>query len=227
MTAEFDRYGGRYEDLMRRSIGFSGRGHDFFLKAKADDLLDLARRLLGDPAALSALDVGCGTGLLDAHLRPIGDLHGVDVSEAMIEEARAANPWALYEVADGAKLPYSDGRFDFVLASCLLHHVPREERGAVVRELARVTRRGGLTVVLEHNPLNPLTRLAVMRCEFDDDAVLLGRREARARLAGAGLDVAEERYILVFPWRAGPLLGLERALGRAPLGAQYYVAARA
>ena len=91
-------------------------------------------------------------------------LAGVDPSEAMIEAARKANPEADYRVADGTELPFEDGSFDLAFAVCVLHHVAPPDRPAFVAELARVTRPGGLTVVFEHNPLNPLTRLAVRRC---------------------------------------------------------------
>jgi len=221
----FDAYADRYGEAVDEAIGFAGQEHAFFLEAKAARLLDLAHRRLGDPSALRALDVGCGAGLMDGYLGALGRLEGVDVSPEMVAVARRENPGVSYEVADGARLPYEDGAFDLAFAVCVLHHVPPGERPAFAGELRRVLRPGGLVVVFEHNPLNPLTRLVVSRCVFDEDAVLLGRRETRARLAGAGLTPEEERYILFFPWRG--LARSERALSRVPLGAQYYVAARA
>jgi hypothetical protein len=89
-----------------------------------------------------------------------------------------------------------------------------------VREMRRVTHAGGLVVVIEHNPWNPLTRLAVARCPFDDDAVLLGARKARRLLQACGLHNVESRHFLVFPPQI-PAPRLERALARVPLGAQY------
>ena len=121
--------------------------------------------------------MGCGVGLTHGSLSRIGKLHGVDVSPSSIERARAANPDVEYAVADAASLPYDDAAFDVSFAVGLLHHVPVDVRDAVVRELVRVSRR--LTVVFEHNPRNPLTRLAVARCEFDDDAILLSHEIAR------------------------------------------------
>ena len=37
----------------------------------------------------------------------------------------------------------------------------------------------------KHNPLNPLTRLVVSRCEFDRDAVLLTAKAAKRLLRGS------------------------------------------
>ena len=56
-VSEFDRVGDRYDELVQRSISFSGRDRGFFLEAKAERLVELARRL-GDPTDLRVLDVG-------------------------------------------------------------------------------------------------------------------------------------------------------------------------
>ena len=136
--------------------------------------------------------------------------------------ARAAhrNPNVEYVVSHAATFPFADATFDVAFASCVLHHVPRAECAALVAEMARAVRPGGLVIVLEHNPLNPATRLVVARCEFDKDAELLHMQETRALLAAAGLRERERAYILFFPWRNA----FERRLARLPLGAQYYVA---
>lgn len=225
--ADFDPYADRYEELVQQSISFSGRERGFFLEAKARCLLDLVQRRLGDPTALRALDVGCGDGRLDSYLGRLGRLEGVDRSAPLVEQARRRNGDFEYRVADGAQLPFETGAFDLTFTVCVLHHVPPEERAAFVAELGRVTRAGGLVVVLEHNPLNPLTRLAVARCPFDADAVLLGRREAVRRLRAADLDPVEARYFLFLPFRARLVAAVERMLAPVPLGAQYYVAAHA
>jgi len=102
----------------------------------------------------------------------------------------------------------------------VFHHVVPGERVRLAAEMARVTRDGGIVTILEHNPLNPATRLVVSRCEFDEDAILLGRRESERLLSGAALVPAEKAYILFFPFRND----FERRLGRLPFGAQYYVA---
>jgi SAM-dependent methyltransferase len=224
---EFDRYADRYEELVARSIGFSGQGQSFFLEARARHLLDVVRRRVAEPAQVRALDVGCGGGLSHPYLTSLGALDGVDVSPSMIARARERNASVRYHVGDGTRLPFPDGVFDVTFTACVLHHVPPPARDEFARELGRVTRPGGLVVVFEHNPLNPLTRLAVSRCEFDEDAVLLGRGETRRLVHAARLRPVEDRYILFFPFRARAVDPVERALARLPLGAQYYVAAAA
>ena len=78
----------------------------------------------------------------------------------------------------------------------------------------------GLTMVFEHNPLNPLTRRVVRNCAFDEGVELIGRGELTRLFRAAGLAVADREYLLFFPWRAD---ALERRLTRLPLGAQYVV----
>jgi hypothetical protein len=89
-----------------------------------------------------------------------------------------------------------------------------------------VTRPGGLVVLFEHNPLNPLTRRVVSRCEFDADAVLARSGTVAGLLDDAGLEVVDRRYILFFPKGGKRIARLERALHRVPFGAQYSVAGR-
>jgi len=217
----------RYELQVEDAIRFARREHAFFLAAKAEALLDLAERRLPSGSSIRALDVGCGDGRLDAMLEPLGELHGVDVTPEMVAAAAENAPQGRFQVADGTGLPFADGEFDLTFTVCALHHVEPPERPAYMCELARVTRRGGLVVVFEHNPVNPLTRLVVSRCAFDEGVVLVGRRTLGSLAKEAGLIVEETHYILLFPWQRTPFRQLERRLAPLPLGAQYFLAARA
>jgi SAM-dependent methyltransferase len=225
MRAEFDRVGGTYQAAVDEAISFAGQEHDFYLEVKARRLVELARRHLG-PGRVAALDVGCGPGLFDRHVASAFDLHGVDVSPAMVERAREANPEVEYAVSEPQRLPYPDGRFDLAFAVCVLHHVDRADRLPLLRETARVVRGGGLVAVFEHNPLNPLTRRVVRDCAFDEDVELLPRRELEGLFGAAGLEVVSTHYLLFFPWRGRLFEAAERLLAGVPLGAQYVVAAR-
>ena len=216
----------RYEQQVEDAIRFGRREHAFFLAAKAEALLDLVERRLPSGAPVLALDVGCGDGRLDAMLERLGELHGVDVSQDMVAAAAANAPRGRFQVADGTRLPFVDGTFDLTFTVCALHHVEPPERLSYIRELARVTRTGGLVVVFEHNPVNPLTRLVVRRCAFDEGVELVGRRSLRRLVQETGLTVEETRYILLFPWTRAPFSQLERWLAPVPAGAQYFVAAR-
>jgi SAM-dependent methyltransferase len=224
--SDFNTYKDTYREAVEESIAFSGRGVDYFAEHKALHLVGLARRHLGDPSALSALDLGCGIGTTDAFVaRSFGDLHGADVAAEAINRAAEANPAVTYAPYDGVRLPYDDAAFDLVFTINVLHHVPVQRRNGFAAEMARVVRPGGLAVVIEHNQLNPLTSYAVSRCVFDEDAVLLTRRSTSRLLREAGLRPTERRYMLFAPVGPARAVALDRWLRWLPFGGQYYVAA--
>ena len=224
----FDRYKDSYVQAVQDSVRFSGLGYDFFLRSKAALLQRILAQRLSTVGAPSLLDVGCGVGALHPLLRAfVGDIHGVDVSAECIERAGQDNPWARYQAYDGDRLPVADGQFDMVLAVCVAHHVPPSDRAVFFSELRRAARPGGLVCVIEHNPFNPLTRLSVMRCAFDKDAILLRRSLTLNLLGAAGVGDLASQYFVFIP-STGPLaLRVERGLSWAPLGAQYAAYGRA
>jgi SAM-dependent methyltransferase len=221
MTELFDSYRSNYRDVVQSSIDFSGLPHSFFMRAKVDLLRELIVRRLG-PEKPAMLDVGCGVGSFHPLLRGMaGRLSGIDVSSESIAQARADNRDVDYRAFDGRSFPFDDAGFDLVTAICVLHHVAPAEWAHFMNEMRRVVRPGGLVCVIEHNPLNPLTRLAVARCEFDRDAVLLGAGKMRKLMAAGGLREIGARYFLLLPWDAKPARRVEGALSSVPLGAQY------
>ncbi|MHB2170072.1 class I SAM-dependent methyltransferase [Alsobacter sp. R-9] len=226
MNNGFDAYSRTYEDEVQASIAFSGLRHDFFLTSKVRVLADLFARTFGTRKP-SLLDVGCGVGRMHPLLAPfVSNLGGTDISAASVERARLDNPDVDYRQGSPGVLPWPDASFDATLAVCVFHHVPPGERPGLLREMARVTSQGGLVVMIEHNPWNPLTRLAVARCSFDRDAVLLSHRDAASVMRDVGLPPIEDRHFLVLPFNGRGAETVERALARWPIGAQYIVAAR-
>jgi SAM-dependent methyltransferase len=223
----FDRYRNSYEDEVQRSISFSGQDVGFFADVKAAYLAALARRELGTTTVLDVLDVGCGVGVTDSYLEgTFRSISGVDVSEGSIDAATSRNPWGSYRAYDGRTLPFEDGRFDLTFAICVVHHVAPADRVSFIEEMARVTRPGGIVAVVEHNPYNPMTRLAVARCDFDEGVILERKGGALAILRGARLRIVGSPYLLFFPWRGRAFRAAERALTWLPMGAQYAVAGR-
>ncbi|HEY1236950.1 MAG TPA: class I SAM-dependent methyltransferase [Solirubrobacterales bacterium] len=222
---EFDRYSEGYRDAVEESISFVGADLDFFTRAKAEALLAIVSDRLGPPGRLAMLDVGCGPGETDRFLDGrVGRLAGVDIASGMLERARSRNPSVEYRgFAAGEAIPFGDAEFDVSFAVCVLHHVAAGQRLSLLGEMQRVCRPGGLIVLFEHNPWNPLTRRAVRGCEFDRDAELLSRREASRLLSTAGVEDLDGRYILFFTRDSSLLRGIERRLGWLPLGAQYAV----
>lgn len=224
MNPTFDKYDKSYDELVKKSIGFMGRKHDYYTQVKADCLLENLQKLYGEARTLRVLDVGCGIGMTDRFLSPsLEKLAGVDISSASIERARRENPMVRYEVYDGRTLPFGTGLFDAAFLICVLHHVALDERVALMREVRRTLRPGGAVFVFEHNPFHPLTRLAVARCEFDREARLLSMRTAEDTLLKAGFSLLDSQYILYLPFRLGNLRGTDSMRRNLPFGAQYFV----
>lgn len=222
MSQVFDAYSKNYSDAVQSSIDFSGLSHDFFMRAKARLLREIIAERMEGRARPEGLDAGCGVGKLHPLLSDMfSSLSGVDVSGASIEEAKQRNPAVSYASYDGKALPYGSASFDLVFTICVVHHVPVDEWQTYVGELRRVTRPGGLVCIIEHNPLNPGTRLAVARCEFDRDAVLLRSGKAKSLMKKAGLSEIESRFFLLAPFEHALALRAEKLLRRLPLGAQY------
>src|ERR1700704_117553 len=125
---DFDHHADTYRDDVANAIRWSGKDVDYFAEGKADLLVDVARRRLGDPTKLSALDVGCGVGVTDRFLAGrFGDLHGVDIASNAVEKAREANPKVHYASYDGGALPFADDAVDLAFTICVIHHVPTDD----------------------------------------------------------------------------------------------------
>lgn len=225
MSQLFDAYDANYREVVQSSIDFSGLPHDFFMQAKAELLGQTVRRRLGAARAGHLLDVGCGVGALHPYLVGLFDaISGVDISASCIAQASERHRSNLYGVLEpGAPLP--NEQYDVTLAVCTLHHVPPEDWQAFAADMVRVTRPGGLVCIIEHNPLNPLTRLAVSRCPFDADAALLRSGQCEALLRRAGAKNIETSFFLLLPTKMPLARRFEKLLGAIPLGAQYLTCA--
>ncbi len=223
-----DAYPDQYRGDVNRSIGFAGVDMDMFARGKVDNMISLlARESRVDARAARCLDIGCGIGAMHPMLEGrVGTLSGTDVSGEAIVEAARANPHVDYRAYDGSRLPYEDASFDFCTTICVMHHVPVLQWPAFVAEAFRVTRPGGLFAVYEHNPVNPLTRVAVWRCPFDHDAVLLRPRRVIDLLRHAGFEIVLRQYLFFMPVDAPWARRFDGLFGWMPLGAQYVVCAR-
>jgi SAM-dependent methyltransferase len=172
-------------------------------------------------------DVGCGVGLTDSMIIDrVAAVSGFDESAESVAVAAETNPSATYFHADGPELPAEADSFDVAFAINVIHHVDPSDRPEFVAELRRIVRPGGLVIVFEHNPFNPLTRLSVLRCEFDKGVELLSRRNLRRLVGEAGLTPVAARYVIFSTSAAPSVLAAERRIGWLPLGAQHVLVSR-
>ncbi len=100
--------------------------------------------------SMSALDFGCGTGLIGFELLPmVGRLTLADPSTGMIEEARRkideADADRVETLVVDAREPVLPGPFDLIVSLMTLHHVPDAE--GMIRILAASLVPGGILAI--------------------------------------------------------------------------------
>jgi hypothetical protein len=122
-------------------------------------------------------------------------------------------------------IPVTDRSQDIIFSACVFHHIPHEEHIDWLTHLLRITKAGGLLMIYEHNPLNPLTVRAVNTCPFDVNARLINASALRSAAFKAGWCKPRIHYRLFFPRVFGSLRPLEQKLGWLILGAQYRLTA--
>jgi len=131
------------------------------------------------------LDVGCGTGLFLDHLAREYDgleLHGLDLSDDMLEQARRRNRAPKYVQGSVYELPFPDASFDVVLNTISCHFYLEQVRAFA--EIARVLRPSGrfLCAAIGLRPLLYSAELAKV-------AVYHPPKVLEAHLREAGFDV--------------------------------------
>jgi len=149
------------------------------------------------------LEVGVGTGISLPHYAATSQLFGIDISEEMLERARArvrqlglSNVEDI-RVMDAEALDFPDATFDVVVAQYVVTAVPNPERA--LDEFVRVVRPGGLIVIATRigaegglrggieKALMPVTSRLGWRTEFAWD------RYARWARAAGTVELVERR----------------------------------
>ena len=159
MSTAFDRgifTSGEYVDCFHPE----DTGNPFWklYQQKRVEVLAMARALLTDHSESRVLDVGGGMGRIAVPLATMYDVVLGDVSEAMLELARATAakaqaPMRLHtELVDASRaLPYADASFDLIVCLDLLVHLPDPQ--AAVSELFRVLKPGGHIIIDNSNSI--------------------------------------------------------------------------
>ena len=142
----FDDWPERYDRWFETPMGALVK------KYECELLLEMLRPEKGE----RILDAGCGTGVFTFDILPfVSHVTGIDISLPMVRRAcRKGGKTSFNGLAgDMMSLPFADGAFDKVVSVTALEFV-RDARRAV-KELFRVTRRGGVIVVTTLNRLSP------------------------------------------------------------------------
>jgi SAM-dependent methyltransferase len=223
---EFNEYAGDYAELIRDPLRDKfAASNQFFFKRKLQIIRRFCQSRNVDTHKLDWIDVGCGQGDLLRLGRPyFKSAAGCDPSEGMLESCSDLNVRTQPSLVS---LPFQTASFDLVTVVCVYHHMPIDQRSAFTREAFRLLKPGGLFCNIEHNPLNPFTRLIVSRTPVDADAQLLRAKESRRLIHAAGGRLLETQYFLLFPEFIHKYAGvMEDWLTFVPVGGQYAVFAQ-
>jgi SAM-dependent methyltransferase len=98
-----------------------------------------------------ACDIGCGPAHVARYLHEQGvDVCGIDLSTAMVEQARRLNSGIEFQQGDMLSLEVPDGTWAGIAAFYSIIHIPREQAVLALRELSRTLRPGGWLLVAFH-----------------------------------------------------------------------------
>ncbi|MGX1880593.1 class I SAM-dependent methyltransferase [Streptomyces sp. NPDC055287] len=155
-------------------------------------------------SALTALDVGCGTGRFARRLAALGiEVDAVDPAAEALEAARAAGGPVRYRQADITEVALPRQHYDFISCLASLHHIPFTALTALREALAP----GGVLVVLGVAPEASRTDWAWSLAAVPVNAAARLAVAARERVSGR----SEERVMAPVRRPVTPLAEVRRA----------------
>jgi len=103
------------------------------------------------------LEIGCGTGTLTltakAQVGTSGEVVGIDISPEMVavasHKATRKGVDVSFQVGSIASISFPDNRFDFVMCSFMIFHMPEDVRIKGFTEIYRVLKSGGHLFILD------------------------------------------------------------------------------
>lgn len=96
-------------------------------------------------------DMGCGPGHVARYIHSLGvPVFGLDISPAMVEQARRLNPGIRFQVGDMLALALPDGILAGLVAFYAIVNISKESLLAIFREMFRVLQAGGLLLLAFH-----------------------------------------------------------------------------
>ncbi|HEY2335662.1 MAG TPA: methyltransferase domain-containing protein [Solirubrobacterales bacterium] len=140
-----------YEDSIREEFTRQSASFGKAAVMISAETLGALVELVAADASARWLETACGTGLVSRALAgKVGSVTGVDLTQAMLEEAKrgAADEGienAGFGVGDATALEFADASFSGAVTRLSLHHIPVP--GRALAELARVVRPGGMVIV--------------------------------------------------------------------------------
>ena len=105
---------------------------------------NIIKKFLKIEKGQNILDVACGTGRF-FYLYGSRKIYGIDLSKDQLAEARKKDKKAILKICDAEKICYPDNKFDVVITSQFIEHIPQYNQ--VIKEMVRVCKKGGVLII--------------------------------------------------------------------------------
>jgi ubiquinone/menaquinone biosynthesis C-methylase UbiE len=137
-------------------------------------------------------DIACGTGILsdriERELQPEA-IYGVDMSDGMLNQARAKSARVQWRRGPAEQLPFEDGALDAVVTTSAFHFF---DQPAALREFHRVLAPGGLAAVAALSTRQLLPQASAVRWKPQHNP---SPGEMRDLFEGAGFTISDQHRI--------------------------------
>ena len=138
------------------------------------------------------VEIGCGPGHVAGFLHELGaEVCGIDLSPAMVEQARGLNPEIEFRVGDMTALELEDGSVAAIAAFYAIVNLTDELRQSAFREMARVLAPGGLLLLSFHVGGEVMAEKEFLGRPIEMNFYLLDPEMIRKELECAGFAVEE------------------------------------
>lgn len=139
-----------YMKLLEQTPEKYDRGMRFITLGRIDDIKTLIAQS-SVKAGSRVLEIGCGTGRLAALMSQRGcEVFGIDVSQAMLSEARKNAPEAHIAHMTATQIDELEaGRFDHIVSTLVFSELSETELDFVLRESKKLLKVGGTLIVAD------------------------------------------------------------------------------
>lgn len=159
----------------------------------------------------SALDVGCGMGLLVRTLVERGmDAKGVDIAQRVVDDGNRALCDRFF-LGSILAIPFPDGAFDTVISTDCLEHIAESDVPQALRELKRVSRRSVFVQLATTPDRDGRWHLTIRdRLWWESQFLAAGfRKHPLSQLAVPYQSLSEESWQIILPFEKIPAAALE------------------
>lgn len=131
----FDKYADKYQDM-------------FMMHEPYIETYRYLSSLLNADAEV--LDVACGPGNISKYLikeKPKLKVHGIDLSQEMINLARSNNPTGIFEIMDGREISKLNKIYDAIVAGFCFPYLTMDEVTQFITDARAIVRAGGILYI--------------------------------------------------------------------------------